>query len=77
MSKKCPPCVTCDWWVKQDIAFHSRAGADAISGQCRKREPVSHVADGKILTRWPLTRDTEFCGRHSDLEPIGSAASVY
>lgn len=59
------PCATCEWWVKQDYAFHSRSGG--LSGQCRASPPLALVADGKVISRWPLTADAEFCGKHTGL----------
>lgn len=74
---KCPPCVTCDWWVQQDRPLRTMHGDYAICGQCRKDSPIVANVDGKVISRWPLTRDTEFCGRHSDLEPVGAGTSVF
>lgn len=59
-------CATCDWWVKQDLQFHARTSPSAVSGQCRINPPSALSIDGKVLTRWPLTADTEFCGKHPE-----------
>lgn len=61
-------CATCEWWVKQDLQFHSRTSPSAVSGQCRIKPPSALAVDGKVLTRWPLTADTEFCGAHPEFE---------
>lgn len=64
-----PPCVSCIWWLLQpDI----RTKSDLRLGQCRAESPRSmQRADGQMLTRWPLTIETDFCGDH---EPGGEAA---
>jgi uncharacterized linocin/CFP29 family protein len=56
--------------VKQDRLFKNMHGQHVVSGQCRARSPVVTVVDDKIVSRWPLTQDVEFCGDHSDLKPV-------
>lgn len=60
-----PNCKTCVFWDYQ-AGLWPRDGADM--GQCRINAPVSLVVNDKLVTRWPLTAETDYCGQHATYE---------
>lgn len=56
-------CVGCIFWEHQPDIYMKDGKR---FGQCRHNPPVVMTAP-KILTRWPLTADGDWCGEHATL----------
>ena len=57
-------CKACIFW-------HEAATLKAASGEhlgwCRASSPVALKIDGRIVTRWPMTKESDGCGDHMAL----------
>lgn len=56
-------CETCKFWSAGPI-FKEGLGFEDGTGYCRLRDPQMGFA-----TRWPVTRETEWCGMYLASEP--------
>jgi hypothetical protein len=53
-------CKNCFWWV----IWREQINSHVPAGDCRIRPPEQFQhEDGKIKTKWPPTRATDFCGQ--------------
>ena len=62
-------CATCRWF--RPITQVTRLGQPL--GECRRRSPMVMEKDTErgrlVVTRWPQTQPTDFCGHHAAATP--------
>jgi len=65
LQRALPFCRTCDFFVQEEVDSRSE-------GQCRESSPQVVVVfdpkkeEHKLLTRWPVVKGGNGCGKHSD-----------
>jgi hypothetical protein len=57
-------CTSCVFWTFAPFASNSSVRL----GLCQRHAPSSAIVDGKLRTRWPLTKDDDWCGDHAIYE---------
>jgi len=56
-------CVSCKWWLYK--ARMGTPGQEFDLGECRKNGPtLIERKDGRLWTKWPTTKGTDFCGQY-------------
>lgn len=63
----CEGCVSCVFWEHQPDIYIRDGNR---MGQCRANPPSTHVVRDKLVTRWPLTAERDYCGAHSTYEVV-------
>jgi len=66
MSHQTRPCTECNYWVQWDNQPYD----DITLGDCHRHAPIliekqsadSPPHSGRLSTKWPATKDTDFCG---------------
>ena len=56
-------CKTCVFWSKVEWQRHVD-GVKIVQGECRYLPPRVLTTD-RIVTRWPLTAEDQWCGQHA------------
>ncbi len=60
--KRC--CATCEFWNEKD-------GPQKGLGRCQRHAPNGfQKRDGNLMTRWPITQASDFCGDHEVKEEL-------
>lgn len=64
-------CVSCVLW---EMVPELKAGGRRL-GECRARGPsLTMKSDGRFATKWPMTREDQWCGEHATtVEPDDAA----
>lgn len=72
-------CIDCKWWVRINVAPGKPVTNPdrPLPGQCRKHAPGIDLSRPNPRTVWPLTRESDFCGKWRSVngpEPKDGAA---
>lgn len=49
-------CLDCKFWETKDC----------VVGECRFFPPDGYLTEGNVVGRWPLTKNTGWCGKAKD-----------